>query len=31
MGLLIGTAVAYTVTAQRALFTQLPLPFDFPW
>jgi ABC-type antimicrobial peptide transport system permease subunit len=31
MGLGMGTAVAYTVTAQRALFTQLPVPFQFPW
>ena len=31
MGLMIGTVVAFTVTAQRSLFTQLPLPFVFPW
>jgi hypothetical protein len=30
LGLGIGTFVAFTVTAQRALFTQLPLPFAFP-
>ena len=30
LGLGIGTFVAFTVTAQRALFTQLPLPFTFP-
>lgn len=31
MGLAMGTAVAFTVTSQRALFTQLPVPFAFPW
>ena len=30
LGVAIGTFVAFTVTAQRALFTQLPLPFLFP-
>jgi predicted lysophospholipase L1 biosynthesis ABC-type transport system permease subunit len=30
LGLGIGTFVAFTVTAQRALFTQLPLPFAVP-
>ena len=30
LGVMIGTLVAFTVTAQRALFTQLPLPFSFP-
>ena len=30
LGVVIGTLVAFTVTAQRALFTQLPLPFSFP-
>lgn len=30
LGVGIGTFVAFTVTAQRALFTQLPLPFAFP-
>lgn len=30
MGLAVGSIVAYTVTAQRAVFTQLPLPFVFP-
>ena len=31
LGLLIGTFVGWTMTMQRALFTQLPLPFIFPW
>lgn len=31
LGLVIGTAVAYTVLLQRTLFTQLPLPFVFPY
>jgi len=31
LGLMIGTVVAVTVTAQRAIFTQLPVPFSFPW
>lgn len=31
MGLMIGTVVAVTVTAQRSIFTQLPVPFSFPW
>ena len=31
MGVGIGTVVAFTVTAQRSMFTQLPLPFVFPW
>lgn len=30
LGVCIGSAVAFTVTAQRSLFTQLPLPFVFP-
>lgn len=31
LGILIGTAVAFTMTIQRQLFTQLPVPFSFPW
>ena len=31
LGALIGTFVGWTMTAQTALFTQLPLPFAFPW
>eukprot|EP00997_Jenningsia_sp_PLL12_P007709 NODE_437_length_1745_cov_105.254127_g368_i0.p1 GENE.NODE_437_length_1745_cov_105.254127_g368_i0~~NODE_437_length_1745_cov_105.254127_g368_i0.p1 ORF type:complete len:543 (+),score=174.78 NODE_437_length_1745_cov_105.254127_g368_i0:24-1631(+) len=31
MGFLIGTAIAWTMGIQRMLFTQLPLPFNFPW
>ncbi|KAH3743486.1 DUF214 family protein [Pelomyxa schiedti] len=30
-GLLIGTAVGWTMTLQQLLFTQLPIPFIFPW
>jgi ABC-type antimicrobial peptide transport system permease subunit len=26
-----GSAVGYTLLLQRILFTQLPLPFRFPW
>jgi len=31
MGILIGTIVSYTMTLQQLLFTQLPIPFAFPW
>eukprot|EP00906_Rhabdomonas_costata_P011631 RCo016575 len=31
MGFVIGTAIAWTMGIQRVLFTQLPLPFRFPW
>eukprot|EP00727_Mastigamoeba_balamuthi_P003874 m51a1_g13484 hypothetical protein (267) ;mRNA; r:931-1961 len=31
LGLLIGTAVGWTITIQRVLFTQLPIPLIFPW
>jgi ABC-type antimicrobial peptide transport system permease subunit len=30
LGLAIGTLLAFTISAQRQLFTQLPLPFVFP-
>ena len=30
LGVLIGTAVGYTMTIQRSLYTQLPIPFVFP-
>lgn len=29
-GLVIGTAVAYTMSMQRVLFTEIPLPFSLP-
>jgi len=31
LGILIGTVVSYTMTLQQILFTQLPIPFQFPW
>jgi len=31
LGVLIGTGVSYTMTIQQFLFTQLPVPFSFPW
>mmetsp|Transcript_12407 Transcript_12407/g.19118 ORF Transcript_12407/g.19118 Transcript_12407/m.19118 type:complete len:116 (-) Transcript_12407:283-630(-) len=31
MGLFIGTAIGWTMGLQQVLFTQLPLPFNFPW
>ena len=31
LGLLIGAALAYTMSAQRILFSQLPIPFSLPW
>eukprot|EP01080_Neovahlkampfia_damariscottae_P000311 gene311-6725_t len=31
MGLIIGTIIAYSFVVQRVLFTQLPIPFVFPW
>lgn len=31
MGLVVGTAVAYTMLLQNSLFSQLPLPFTFPY
>jgi ABC-type antimicrobial peptide transport system permease subunit len=31
LGVLIGTVVAFTMTLQQSLFTQLPVPFDFPY
>jgi len=31
LGVLIGTVVSYTMTLQQLLFTQLPIPFSFPW
>lgn len=30
LGMLIGFVVSYTMTLQRVLFTQLPIPFSFP-
>jgi len=31
LGLFIGMSVSYTMTLQQALFTQLPIPFVFPY
>lgn len=31
LGILIGTLVGFTVVLQRVLFTQLPIPFVFPY
>jgi len=31
LGIIIGSVVGYTLTLQRVLFTQLPIPFEFPW
>ena len=31
LGIGIGVLVAFTFTLQQALFTQLPIPFEFPW
>jgi ABC-type antimicrobial peptide transport system permease subunit len=31
MGVIVGSLLGYTIVLQRALFTQLPLPFVFPW
>jgi len=31
LGLMIGVVVSYTMTLQRILFTQLPIPFAFPY
>ncbi|KYQ91201.1 DUF214 family protein [Tieghemostelium lacteum] len=31
MGVFIGTIVGWTLLLQRVLFTQLPIPFVFPW
>lgn len=31
LGIGIGVLVAYTLTLQQALFTQLPISFEFPW
>jgi len=31
VGIFIGSFVAWTMTLQRELYTQLPLPFVFPW
>jgi ABC-type lipoprotein release transport system permease subunit len=31
LGVMIGSVVGYTMLLQRILFTQLPLPFRFPW
>lgn len=31
LGIVIGSAVGYTLLLQRILFTLLPLPFRFPW
>jgi ABC-type antimicrobial peptide transport system permease subunit len=31
MGFGIGVGVGYTMTIQRVLFTQLPVPFAIPW
>ena len=30
-GIIIGVVVSYTVTLQQVLFTQLPVPYAFPW
>eukprot|EP01080_Neovahlkampfia_damariscottae_P011341 gene11341-4509_t len=31
MGVVIGTVIAYSFVVQRVLFTQLPIPFEFPY
>lgn len=31
LGFFIGLIVSYTMTLQQILFTQLPIPFAFPW
>lgn len=31
MGVIIGTGVAWIISVQRFLFTQIPVPFAFPW
>jgi ABC-type antimicrobial peptide transport system permease subunit len=31
MGMLIGIIIGWTMAIQRALFTQLPIAFQFPW
>ena len=31
LGFSMGMVVSYTMTAQQILFTQLPIPFAFPW
>eukprot|EP01094_Clydonella_sp_ATCC50884_P023842 TRINITY_DN5816_c0_g1_i1.p1 TRINITY_DN5816_c0_g1~~TRINITY_DN5816_c0_g1_i1.p1 ORF type:complete len:418 (-),score=84.62 TRINITY_DN5816_c0_g1_i1:444-1697(-) len=31
LGVMIGVFVGWTVSMQRVLFTELPLPFQFPW
>eukprot|EP00762_Andalucia_godoyi_P001611 ANDGO_00311.mRNA.1 hypothetical protein DICPUDRAFT_56279 len=31
LGIMIGVVVSYTMVIQRALFTQLPIPFVFPY
>eukprot|EP01127_Copromyxa_protea_P020193 TRINITY_DN670_c0_g1_i2.p1 TRINITY_DN670_c0_g1~~TRINITY_DN670_c0_g1_i2.p1 ORF type:complete len:653 (-),score=97.63 TRINITY_DN670_c0_g1_i2:3-1961(-) len=31
LGILIGMAIGYAMTMQQSLFTQLPIPFIFPW
>jgi ABC-type antimicrobial peptide transport system permease subunit len=31
LGVCVGIIMGYTILLQRALFTQLPLPFVFPW
>lgn len=31
LGMIIGAVVGFTMTIQRVLFTQLPIPFTFPW
>lgn len=31
MGMIIGVIVGWTMAIQRALFTQLPIAFQFPW
>jgi len=31
LGVFIGTVVGWTMILQRVLFTQLPIPFEFPW
>ena len=30
-GILIGFLVGFTMTAQRSLITDLPIPYEFPW
>jgi len=30
-GIFVGTAIGWTMMLQRVLFTNIPMPFYFPW